>query len=116
MKFQFATDGEGNYGYLGADDSFVPFKSNFKIIYSGGNVTNDSTVTIKLNEPITNAYIFIAINKPSATCSIGEFVGSATDSNSGLSMNIYKYVGAEVNTFTIGLSSIGGRYCYMVVE
>lgn len=25
-KFRFATDGEGNYGYLKADDSFVPFK------------------------------------------------------------------------------------------
>lgn len=29
MKFQFATDGEGNYGYLGADDSFVPFRSRY---------------------------------------------------------------------------------------
>lgn len=28
LKFQFATDGEGNYGYLGADDSFIPFKSD----------------------------------------------------------------------------------------
>ena len=28
LKFQFATDGEGNYGYLGADDSFVPFSQN----------------------------------------------------------------------------------------
>lgn len=27
LKFRFATDGEGNYGYLKADDSFVPFKS-----------------------------------------------------------------------------------------
>lgn len=27
LDFRFATDGEGNYGYLGADDSFVPFKS-----------------------------------------------------------------------------------------
>ena len=33
-KFRFATDGEGNYGYLKADDSFVPFKK-------GGNVTID---------------------------------------------------------------------------
>ena len=29
LKFQFATDGEGNYGYLGADDSFVPFRSRY---------------------------------------------------------------------------------------
>ena len=27
LQFKFATDGEGNYGYLGADDSFVPFSS-----------------------------------------------------------------------------------------
>lgn len=27
LNFRFATDGEGNYGYLKADDSFVPFKS-----------------------------------------------------------------------------------------
>ena len=26
LQFKFATDGEGNYGYLGADDSFIPFK------------------------------------------------------------------------------------------
>ena len=30
-KFRFATDGEGNYGYLKADDSFVPFKSGDSI-------------------------------------------------------------------------------------
>ena len=29
--FRFATDGEGNYGYLKADDSFVPFKSGYAI-------------------------------------------------------------------------------------
>ena len=28
LKFQFATDGEGNYGYLKGDDTFVPFKSD----------------------------------------------------------------------------------------
>lgn len=29
--FQFATDGEGNYGYLGADDSFIPFKGTMTV-------------------------------------------------------------------------------------
>ena len=36
LKFRFSTDGEGNYGYLGADDSFIPFKSgisNMLILY-----------------------------------------------------------------------------------
>ena len=31
LKFRFSTDGEGNYGYLGADDSFIPFKSGLEV-------------------------------------------------------------------------------------
>lgn len=30
LKFRFATDGAGNYGYLKADDSFVPFSGGVK--------------------------------------------------------------------------------------
>lgn len=31
---RFGVDGEGNYGYLGADDSFIPFKSfNFNVLH-----------------------------------------------------------------------------------
>lgn len=33
LKFQFATDGEGKYGYLGADGSLIPFSSNYTIIF-----------------------------------------------------------------------------------
>ena len=33
IPFRFSVDGEGNYGYLKADDSFVPFRSG-----SGGNL------------------------------------------------------------------------------
>ena len=29
LQFKFATDGEGNYGYLGADGSLIPFKNGF---------------------------------------------------------------------------------------
>ena len=38
LKFQFATDGEGRYGYLGADDSFIPFRSALNVpeIYANG--------------------------------------------------------------------------------
>lgn len=32
LTFRFASDGEGNHGYLGADDSFIPFKSGYQII------------------------------------------------------------------------------------
>jgi hypothetical protein len=48
LKFRFATDGEGNHGYLGADDSFIPFNRllSFDSVYekqrtssSSGNVS-----------------------------------------------------------------------------
>ena len=50
LKFQFATDGEGRYGYLGADDSFIPFKSDaeYEIVYDVEfpyNTTNSYTFT-----------------------------------------------------------------------
>lgn len=36
LQFKFATDGEGNYGYLGADGSLIPFNnlSNLVNVYS----------------------------------------------------------------------------------
>ena len=34
LKFRFATDGEGKYGYLAADDSFIPFKSGVDLVNS----------------------------------------------------------------------------------
>ena len=34
LKFQFATDGEGNYGFLGADGSLIPFKSGEELSIS----------------------------------------------------------------------------------
>lgn len=47
LQFKFATDGEGNYGYLGADGSLVPFKSfNSNVLYKSNSEAN-STVTYK---------------------------------------------------------------------
>ena len=34
LKFRFATDGEGNYGFLGADGSLIPFKSDEELSVS----------------------------------------------------------------------------------
>jgi hypothetical protein len=41
LKFKFSTDGEGNYGYLGADDSFIPFKGSLKSKYGTFNRTTN---------------------------------------------------------------------------
>lgn len=51
LKFQFATDGEGNYGYLGADDSFIPFKeSGFPKVIAYGVVNQYETITFTLED------------------------------------------------------------------
>lgn len=55
LRFRFATDGEGNYGYLGADDSFIPFNSSYKaqLLWRNNNPTsifNAQTVTFKDNK------------------------------------------------------------------
>ena len=39
LKFQFATDGEGNYGYLKGDDTFVPFKGTANMVYLGAGTS-----------------------------------------------------------------------------
>lgn len=48
LDFRFATDGEGNYGYLKADDSFAPFKSKLKKLTtfsSSESITERGTYT-----------------------------------------------------------------------
>lgn len=53
------TDGEGNYGYLGADDSFVPFKSkltrtnvgSFSLSFSDTDNEKTYTLDIKSKTP-----------------------------------------------------------------
>ena len=56
-KFRFATDGEGNYGFLKADDSFVPFKKGGNVTIDGvpfeGDVLNLVSEDIVLNESIS---------------------------------------------------------------
>lgn len=47
LKFRFSTDGEGNYGYLGADDSFIPFKkskSSIAKVYTFTSVDNTNSM------------------------------------------------------------------------
>ena len=60
LKFRFATDGEGNYGYLGADDSFIPF-SGGKLLWTNPkprSTFNAQSITIPENS--YTHYIVIA--------------------------------------------------------
>lgn len=45
LQFKFSNDGEGNYGFLGADGSFIPFKSGGgKVAYEINVVDKNKTV------------------------------------------------------------------------
>ena len=80
LKFQFATDGEGNYGYLGADDSFIPFKSGgATIVHFSGKTSYTHTV----EHDSDNAVVM-----------------SGTD---------YRYWTVQVNSETISANYYGGQ-------
>ena len=90
-KFRFATDGEGNYGYLKADDSFVPFKK-------GGNVTIDG---VPFEEELNLTSTTLDLKMPDLPYNFDK--GSAVvynneihilgSSSSGCYTNHYKYNG-----------------------
>lgn len=45
LPFKFGIDGDGNYGYYGADDSLIPFKRKYpsNYIYAYGDLCYDTT-------------------------------------------------------------------------
>lgn len=75
LKFQFATDGEGRYGYLGADDSFIPFKSGGDSIILASNGVTSYT----FDRDYDKVYVFVTngqaqnyasgLSKPTCTSS-----------------------------------------------
>lgn len=56
LSFQFATDGEGNYGYLKGDDTFVPFSS---CDFDFDNTTIVETKTNSVNFDLQKGKYFI---------------------------------------------------------
>lgn len=64
LKFNFATDGEGNYGFLGADDSFIPFIGNPKYIDSASVVATNNNVTATVtisNLTVGKKYLLVSV-------------------------------------------------------
>ena len=64
FKFRFSTDGEGNYGYLGADDSFIPFKIGEQIALTltvTGYYTKSGSVA-NFNQSITTSISAVKSN------------------------------------------------------
>lgn len=77
LKFHFATDGEGNYGYLGADDSFIPFKSGIdvdsaSVIATAQNTSNNLVTLSKSFNTITEYTVVVVVRG-------GEGMGASND-------------------------------------
>ena len=86
-KFRFATDGEGNYGYLKADDSFAPFKSGavelHSKIYTSGTLSDTYT--------FTEDYEKILVFASSANDAIGNVQFSLVPTIQGIATTLMSY-------------------------
>ena len=118
LKFQFATDGEGNYGYLGADDSFIPFKSGAKSMFAGlfwsskeCFYINDNNVPVYSGWDATQTTEYFKINHASN----GNYSVSANKSgkyrryifSSNNSLGSITDVNCQVGTVIVDTSSYG---------
>lgn len=93
LKFQFETDGEGNYGYLGADDSFIPFKKKETIYAVGGGGKNGggtNSVTIPI---AANGYKKLRIANILSYCDWGMDV--TITANDGTILKLYNGYGGS---------------------
>ena len=82
LNFRFATDGEGNYGYLKADDSFAPFKSTDISIPA---ISSKNTFYFNFNGEYANKYRNFHIDSGS-----GVYIWYATISNGQTNINMGK--------------------------
>ena len=109
MKFQFATDGEGNYGYLGADDSFIPFKKSagatlYKLINKSTMSMSGSDFSFTTEEFIDKAVIFITSGRDNSGITFTTSISGCT-------------IDSIINTSAIQISSTGkyfGSSCLFV--
>lgn len=109
LQFRFATDGEGNYGYLGADDSFIPFKSGGEITkiansLSGANTNTVNCKNISGYENLTNNNFYVKAKDTS---------GFHTESNFGGGQVSYN---SSTGVLTIGKFGVQiGGYCSVFI-
>ena len=91
----FGTDGEGNYGYFGADGSLIPFKSGMKFRISGEFAAKENTFnpTIAFTN---NGNKTVTLNKISTTNTIEYII-----TKDGTSSTIMSALSTKTNTIDI---------------
>ena len=98
LKFKFMTDGDGNYGYRGADDSFVPFKSGgAKLV---GTYSSDTTINVSAYGA-KSANEFLLVPSQNASGSYNGWVGDVTSPHSSTT---YTNFSLSLNGNTLRLS------------
>ena len=108
LKFRFSTDGEGNYGYLGADDSFIPFKKNVTIIPLA--TTSDSSFSINVANFYDGDLSELTINNflcemKSITSSSSAFLQKGQTPNSYATGSLTKSYDNTTGVFTASFSN-----------
>ena len=97
LKFKFGKDGDGNYGYYGADGSLIPFNvdSDRKYLYLSG----------KEFESVTGGWIFNSNKNGGSLLDCLQY--GATNSKRKYSDGIYLYI-----NITSASGSLGFASCY----
>lgn len=99
FNFRFATNGEGKYGYLGADDSFIPFSKGGTVIaskyYSPVGIVDD-TYTIE-----EDGYLWVTANNVNTIYHLNIYLNGVATSDYGT------YTSGEGNYMS--LSELKGR-------
>ena len=121
-KFEFMTDGDGNYGYRGADDSFVPFSSGvvkgflcgcyydktMLCINTDGTIT---TPTMTHQSTITTDFItgsiWVNYIQTPTVLKAGYYMVVSSDAITTLSASYYD-VNDTLPNVTMGISAGGG--------
>ena len=122
LKFRFSTDGEGNYGFLGADDCFIPFNAN-KCAF--GLVTFSTTNSTSVSYGFKAKYLCVTFSKAENTHNYGAtYYNSDIDTSKVWMYNGSAYTNAIPNTnanninqitddgFTFGKVSSNATYGY----
>ncbi len=81
---RFGTDGDGNYGYYGADDSLIPFKSlptiiEWQVRSQNAVQKNSHTHTLNFVAPETDFNAIITHGASSGSASITDYSVSSAD-------------------------------------
>lgn len=99
---RFGVDGDGNYGYYGADDSLIPFKrSNGDILHF--NIQSDGGASFVITEEVVKKYSKLIAVLAVGSGTSGDILPSFSSDNSNVVITpliekVLSQSGARINT------------------